>query len=73
MQLDVPTVLWVIGVGATLASLVFHGAFYLGQLRQEVRAAHQLGHDAHKRLDDHDELLGEMQQRRRTDRPYEAR
>ena len=66
MSLEPANILWVIGLGSSVATFLFWGAFRLGEIKSDIR-------DAHKRLDDHDEVLGEMQHRRRTDRPYEAR
>lgn len=62
--LTVSTVLWAIGAGATCATIVFYGSFYLGRLMQKIESAHE-------RLDDHDRILGEMQGRRRDDHGWQ--
>ena len=61
MNLTPESVLWVIGIGASLATIVFHGAFYLGKLTNDLKRAHE-------RLDEHDELFGVAHLRRRDDR-----
>jgi hypothetical protein len=63
MQVTPENVVWAIGVGSGIAVSLFHLAFYLGKLTNDVKRAHD-------RLDGHDDQLGELQHRRVTDRPF---
>lgn len=63
MQLTPQVVLMVIGAAATLATTIFWSSFFLGKLMQRID-------DAHKRIDDHDEQIGELLGRRRSDRDH---
>jgi hypothetical protein len=64
MQVDAQSILWVIGIGASVGSTLFWGVFHLGRMQSEIVRAHQ-------RLNDHDavhdEVLAELQLRRRSD------
>lgn len=62
MNLTPESVLWVIGIGASISTIVFWGSFYLGQLVSGLKRAHE-------RLDEHDEIFADAQLRRRGDRP----
>lgn len=58
MNVSMENVMWVIGAAVGVATTLFHFAFYLGRLTNEVK-------DAHKRIDRIDEELGDLQFGRR--------
>jgi hypothetical protein len=64
MNVTPESVLWIIGIGASVGTTLFWGVFNLGKMQSEIVRAHQ-------RLNDHDavhdEVLGELQLRRRSD------
>jgi hypothetical protein len=64
MNVTPESVLWIIGIGASVGTTLFWGVFNLGRMQSEIVRGH-------KRLDDHDdvfdEVLGELQLRRRSD------
>lgn len=62
MNLTPESILWVIGIGASVSTIVFWGSFWMGQIVGGLKHAHQ-------RLDEHDEVLGKLQSRRRDDNP----
>ena len=57
MNVSGDNVLWVIGAGATCATLVFYGAFYLGQIWNQLKVLRQ-------DVDKHDAELADLRQRR---------
>ena len=64
VNLTAEGIAWLITVGSAVGSMLFWGVFHLGQIKSELIRAH-------RRLDDHDdvhdEVLGELQLRRRGD------